>query len=225
MMTSERFERRAGWAGIVFFVVFAAGAVLGAVVGNSGDTRAEVVAAYGDGGDNLMRELSAFLLTLALIPFVPFVIGLCSRVGGRDGEERGLSIVALVGGVLMAGFLALTNVLSVAVPASEESLNDYVVNADVAQTFEVASWWSLNFISVAGTLLVGATALAARRTGALPRWLAVTGIAVAVIGLAGFFTWGLSILLEILWLLAASIVLARTSPATAAVRQPALGSA
>lgn len=224
-MTSQRFERRAGWAGIAFFVVFAAGAVLSAIVGGSGNSRAEVVAAYSDSGDNTLLGLSGFLMALALIPFVPFLVGLCSRVSGPEREERGLAIVALVGGVLMAGFLSLGSLLTVAVPASEEFLDEYTVNADVAQTLEVMSWWALNFTSMAGTLLVGAVALAARRIGFLPRWLGIVGIAVAVIGVAGLFTWGLSIGLELLWLLAASIGLVRRPRVVRIAAREAVGTA
>lgn len=208
-MVSQRFERRAGWAGILFVVLFASGAVLGAVVGNSGNTRAEVAAAYSDGGDNTIRLLSTLLVALALVPFVRFLVGLGSRVGGRGGEERGLAAVALAGGVLIAGLLALANVLSVAVPASEEFLDDYVVDPGVAQTLEVAGWWMVNATSLAGTVRVGATALAARRTGFAPRWLWSAGVVVAVIGVFGLFTWGLSIILETLWLLVMAVRMMR----------------
>jgi hypothetical protein len=223
-MTSQRFERRAGWAGIVFVAVFAAGGVLGAIVGGSGDTRAEVVAAYSDSGDNAMLELSTLLMALALVPFVPFLVGLCSRVSGREEEERGLALVALVGGVLMAGFLALTNLLTVAVPAAQELLDDYAVDAGVAQTLEVASWWGLSFTSIAGTLLVGAASLGARRSRAMPRWLTIAGVGVAFLGLFGLLTWGLSIAVEILWMLAASIAMIRRAVEPATDLRPALAS-
>jgi hypothetical protein len=53
----------------------------------------------------------------------------------------------------------------------------------------------------------------------------MAGYPVAVIGVAGLFTWGASIGLEVLWLLATSIWMVRTGRAAARVPRPAVGTA
>jgi hypothetical protein len=224
-MATQRFARHAGWAGIVAVIIFAAAGALSAVVGGSGDSRAEIVAAYSNGDDNVMLGVSTFLMGLAVVAFIPFLVGLRSRLAGAGGQTRDLANVALAGGLLMVGFLGLSSLLAVAVPAAKEFFDAYQVNPDVAMTFEAASWWMLHFVSLAGAVLVGASTLAARRSGALPRWLAIAGYPVAVIGLAGLFTSGASIGLQVLWLLATSVCLVREGRAAARVTRPAVGTA
>jgi hypothetical protein len=224
-VTTVRFERRAGWAGIACIAFFAAGAVLGAISSSSSDDPAAIIARYTDGTKNVEAELSAFLMGFALLFFLPFVAGVRSLLRRGEDEPTGLPSVAFGAGILMASLLALVNVLTVAVPASEEFLDQYTVNPDVAQTFEVAGWWVLNYASLAGTVLVAATSLGARRAGAFPRWLTVAGYAVAVVGLFGLFTWGLSILLQMLWALVVSVVLVRGVTPQELVSRPAVGAA
>lgn len=224
-MTTVRFERRAGWAGIALVAFFAAGGVLGAISSNSSDDPAAIIAHYTDGTKNVEAGISAFLMGFALLFFLPFLAGVRSLLRRGEDTPTGLSSIAFGAGILMASLLALVNVLTVAVPASEEFFDQYTVNPDVAQTFEAASWWVLSYASLAGAVLVAATSLGARRTGVFPRWLAVAGYAVAVVGLFGLFTWGLSILLQMLWALVVSVALVRGVATRELVSRPAVGAA
>lgn len=224
-MASDRFVRRTGIFGVLFVAFLVAGAVLAASTGSSGDTVEEVTSFYEDDTNDVLYGIAALLIELAVVCLVPFAAGVQALLRRAEGDVGGWATVAFGGGLLMAGLLAVLGTIVVAVPSAEAFLDDYAVNKDVAQSFEVAAWWGSTYASAAASVFIGATAIGALATRALPKWLAVAGLVVAVIGLFGLFLWGAQMILQVLWLLVIAVRMARGAQAVErAPRGAALGS-
>jgi hypothetical protein len=71
----------------------------------------------------------------------------------------------------------------------------------------------LGFAIVGGGVLVGATSLAALRTGLFPRWLALPGLVIAALAFFGetIAAFVFPVMLVLLWVLIASVLLVRRS--------------
>lgn len=223
-MATHTFERRTGWCGIAFVVLAATSGALAVSTGGSGDTVQEVTSYYADETKQLLLIVSAVLMELGIVFLLPFVAGVRALL--RRGEETpGPSAVAYAGGIAFAGLLALLSLIVSAVPAAAGFIDDYTVDKTVAQTFEVASWWGLTYVSAAASVFIGAAALGTLRSQVLPGWLAIAGLVTAFLGLLGLFLWGAQFVLQVLWLLVVAVRMARGARVVErAARGAALGS-
>lgn len=164
----------------------------------------EIVSFYGDNDQTVL--IGSVLFALAAVAFLFFIGALRHHFDAAGAEADPLASVAhMGGGVASVGMLIFAG-LGVAL-------------ADAADDVEPAALQALNALNVhmylplAGgifTLLV-ATGIVAIRGNSLPKWLAWSGIVVALLVFTpmGFFAF----LLSIPWVLAASIILMRRDAA------------
>jgi hypothetical protein len=220
VMTGSRGERLASAAGSAFAGLLAAAIVL--IVSGSPDDKAtnrQIAVFYEGHGGRL--QLAAFLLGLGGLCLLAFVGALRNVFREADHERGGLSGVTLGAGLISVGLVFVLGSSVAAVGTAADWFDSYKVNADVARTMEMVTYWVGTYAGMAAGVLVGVSSIAALRTKALPRWLAFLGFPIALVGLAGIINWGLGLPVTGVWVLLTSVVLtARGAPGVRRVTAP-----
>ena len=175
---------------------------------SAGEPGENVISHFSEDESNQM--LAAILLAVSAVLFLFFAGSVRSVLRVAEGEVGTLSAVAFAGAIVAATGILIFAALGYTLV---EGINDFEPAA--AQTLNALN--ANLFFPLAGgfgTFLL-ATGLVARRTGALPSWLAWSALILGVIQLTpvGFFAF----LASIVWVLATSIVLWRGEPAIAAI--------
>jgi Domain of unknown function (DUF4386) len=185
-------------SGIIFVVLFLVGFAL---IGNSGDTPAEVLAFY---VDNEVRLIVAFFLlaasALAYIWFVATVRGVLARA---EPEPRPLTALGFGGGLATAILLIVAAAPLAALTDAADQVGSETAGA--AYALNSTAYPLLTVGIAASSLLALSVGLVALRTGLLPRWLGWVSVAAApIILLALLFV---PIFVFLAWVALVSIVL------------------
>jgi hypothetical protein len=184
------------------------------------DPTAEIVSSFAD--DRTGHLVGVYIGGFASLLFLVFVGALWSRLRAAE-TDRGPSILVALGGVGTALIVLVANaVLMGLVDAADQGREPEAVRA----LFELDLVVFLGIGWTSAAFYVGA-ALSSLATGSLPRWLGWIAAALAVafvVGFLGIFSEGdeggvlgyfffAGILVNVLWILATSIVMLRSKPA------------
>lgn len=212
VVRASRGERLATLGGAAFAVLVLGGLFLQATAagGAEEESRAEVVARYSDGGNELRAELGTLLVGLAIAVWLPFVVTLRATLSRVEDEPAVFATAALAGGTMMAALLALAAIANAAAFSSYDFYDAYETDASTVLLFQSVSFYALGFALVGGGVFVASTSLVALRTRLLPTWLAIVGLVLGTVLLLGewalFFTF--PILALAVWLAVVSVLLA-----------------
>ena len=196
-------------SGIVFVVLFAAGVVaIGEAFGSFGDSDATFVEYYRD--DHPLDVLGAYLITLAGVAFLRFVVGVCGDATA-DRETRTAAIMAVLSGAVFVALLAAAVAAAATIPASRLYGEIFSDEGQIATDVSTLPQLGFVFLYLPGAIFASASvasmALVMRRESVLPAWVARFGFVTAVLLLASFFFMPLVALP--LWVLAASVAMLR----------------
>jgi hypothetical protein len=209
-----RWQQVAGAAGILFVVCFVAGLLVQGDVPTYDEGGEAIAAWFADNGDQYLA--GDFIVGLGFILFyVPFLIGVTTRLRAAEGDPPFWSRVALVGGIFfpLAGLAGGISHVGLALLEGD-------VSPEVAAMASAASFHGLGAAGAVAAILMGAASVVILRTGAFWKWLgwlggllaacAVVGSAAivendpegvfALIGFIGFIGLGV-------WIIAASVAL------------------
>ena len=221
-------ERIAAAGGAIFALLFGVGFVLHGLAAGSdnGESRAEVVARYTDGGNEALAHMGGLLIGFALIFFLPFLGRLRQALREVEGGRGVFSTTAVAGGAVMAAMAAVSAAVAIAAISSSDYYDAYQVNPDVVLLMQTLSFTAVGYVLVSAAVLVVATSIVALRTGLFPRWLGIAGCALAVV--CAFGEWALwvtlPLLLLLLWLFMISTALVvrdrRPRPASPSALRP-----
>jgi hypothetical protein len=192
-------------AGIVFAVLFVVGAGLFDSAPGTDDSDAKIRAFYSDHGNQVKLQVAYLVLTAAGIAFLWFVGALYERLRVAEGDSGRLSAVILVSGaafavLMLAGYAAgdMAAATSDHIDRFEADPSTVRLLSDVA--YALAFETALPLVAP----MVLAVSLIAFRSGVLPRWLAWSGVVVAVACLFGFL--GIPMGLFLVWIAVVAIV-------------------
>jgi hypothetical protein len=212
-------QRAGAVSGILFFVLVIA-SFFTPETPDEDDPTAEIVSSFAD--DRTGHLVGVYIGGLASLLFLVFVGALWSRLRAAEAD-RGPSILVALGGLGTAVIVLGANaVLMAVVDAADQGREPEAVRA----LFELDLVLFLGIGWTSAAFYVGA-ALSSLGGGSLPRWLGWTaaGLAVAfVIGFLGIFSeddeggvlgWVFfaAVIVNVLWILATSIVMLRARPA------------
>jgi hypothetical protein len=193
---------------VLFVILTIAGIVLG-LSDSPEDFPApvdEIVEYYeGDPGKIMLGAWLGLLGGFFLIWF-----GGSVRARLRDAGEERLGTIAFGGAVAAAavGLLIDTANMAAALRADED---DKIDPAVATTLYDFANSAVGTALPTAIAVFVAATGVAALRSGALPRWLGIVSLVLAVGLLIFFIAWFLTAV-ALLWALVVSILLYRTHP-------------
>jgi hypothetical protein len=186
-------------SGVAAFVLILAAFIVGGETPDANASVTEAVSYYQDHDSDMM--IASALLALGAFFYLVFSTTLAGILRRAQGETGGSSALAFAGGVVFAvgatifaglGFTAADGVDHLE-PAAVQAMN--ALGSDMFFTVAVGT----------GAFLIG-SGIAAKKTGALPSWLAWAAIVIGVIAITplGFF----GFVLSGLWILIVSIYLA-----------------
>jgi len=201
-----QWERWAPAAGIAFVVLV----IVGISLDNTPDSKssaAKFVSFYAKSSNRTQLIIEAYLLAVAALGFLVFVVALYNRLRSLAGEEdRFLATVILASGVLFTAMLFAFGAASAAVAGAVTFGSQPVPPGDLARFVpQIGDALFLLYGMFSAAALVACTSIASLRVGLLPRWLAWAGFVVAVAALFGVAF--LPALLLLLWVLVVSILL------------------
>jgi len=210
-----RWKRLEGATGILFLLLLFTGLILGQIANRPGDNAPapDFAAALLD--NELIHSASAWFIGLAGLSFLWFIHTLRYTLQQRENGVEPLSGLVFTAGTLWGlMWLLAAQFLTMAV-----GLAGYYEHPAGAKTLFILAAMPVNEQGpLLPAVLVGATALALRRTPAFPRWygqmslllapLLLIGSGLSVVGLA-FPVLPLSFLFFFLWILTTSILLFR----------------
>jgi hypothetical protein len=204
-MADSRWDRLASLAGVAFVLMVVAGLVITKAAGDSpadGATSEEMLAYYTN--DSASAGIGAYLWALSAVPFLWFLASLRGTLRAVEGPSGRLSTAALAGGI--AG-IALLVVSAACQFAAIDGAVDDVLSAEAAQALFALGTWAFVVAFFFMGVMTGATAIVALRTRLVPKWIAWTGLVIAV-GLltpAVFFV----LFLFLVWIVVLSVALYR----------------
>jgi hypothetical protein len=221
----RNWQRMGALSGIVFFVLVLS-SFFTLETADEDESTAEIISSIAD--DRTGHLVGAYINGVASLLFLVFVGALWSMLRAAEGD-RGPSVLVALGGVGSAVIiLVATGVFMALVEAADAGREPAAVRA----LFELDQVLFLGIGWTSAAFYLGA-ALSSLATGSLPRWLGWTAAALVVVFVVGFFgifseaeeggvlgwIYFLGLLLNFLWILAASIVLLRARP-VATIRVP-----
>jgi hypothetical protein len=212
-------HRWAALSGIAFVVLMLTGAAFVIDV-PAADASAQEVAGYlADSGNHTRNVVGAYLWVLGGLAFLGFVAGLRGVLRRAEGEPGTLSSLVFGAGVAFAAVWSVSAAVLASVAYAVEFSDSPVSDPDLVRVLpQLGSLLLLLGGGFAGILLLLATAALIFRTGVLPRWLAWSGILVAI-ALVFDVTY-MNILPLVAWVLVASVVLLRRQDEAATAATP-----
>lgn len=208
-----------GIAGLTFVVLFLAGALMSGSTPDSDAPDQEWLDWFADSGNRIGEVIGMFLLAAAGLAFLPFLAGLVRRIRAHGPTGDGVTI-GWAAGLL---FALSTMVAGVAINQAAVGIEiGQIPEPDDADVLRMAEQAGFGILLLCGgwsaAVAIGTLSWAARRTGALPSWLAVAGLVVAVLLI--FSVVFLPMVLLPLWVLVTSVVLLRGTPTAGAAAEP-----
>lgn len=179
MPTSQNWPRWMAASGILFGILF----VIGMLMMNLPDgTDAQVTAFYTDSGNRMQLLVDAYVLVVAAVVFLVYVVDLRSRMRAASNADSPWVQLSFISGVVFAAALILFACMIGSIAGAQAFGDEPVPTAAVAR-FLPESGYAI--LMVGGAFMVathiasaGAEAL---RNGLLPRWLCVLGFVLAFV--------------------------------------------
>ncbi|HEX9236359.1 MAG TPA: hypothetical protein VF972_08770 [Actinomycetota bacterium] len=207
-MGSSR-DRWPGWAGIAFVVLFIVG-FFTLVLRSAPDPNASTASFTAFVADSAKRHQAVagmFLLALAALAFLWFVVGLHARLRSAEGEPAQMSRLALASGIVYVVILSVAAATITVAPAGVVFGPTPVPNGDlIRELFQLGFVMLLVFGLIPVALLIAITSALAIKKRALPGWLGPVGFVLAAVQLIAAPIFPAAFALP-LWVLLVSIVL------------------
>lgn len=204
-MELERDRRDLLGAGVLFAVLVITGnAMQGGTPALHGEAEA-VVAFYADRPTRIAIAMSLSLVSLFFLAwFLSGLLAVLDRAPGGEGRARS---AAAAGGAATVALLAAGFSLNA---AGALRAGEVGIAAESAVVFYDGSLALTGLAApLAMSVLLAGTAVAARGSQAVPRWLVVISLVLAVLGIVTPLSFVLSLLFPV-WVLAAAVALHRT---------------
>ena len=198
--------RAAGIAGLVFSALFVGSIVLLREQPAKGANAKEIEAWYLGGHVRDLAVVGVYLAPFAGIAFLWFIAVIRARIGRH--EDQFLSTVFLGSGLLFVALMFTATAAAIAPIATVKFQGAPVPGPDA---FGLARGLAYAFLYIyavrAAAVFIIVTSTIGLRTGTLPRWLALSGYAIALVILFAVSLFRLSVLLFPAWVAAVSIVI------------------
>jgi hypothetical protein len=218
-VSAEWWVRGGAWAGIAFVPLFVARFVAFLDTPDGDAPVSEWTEHFEDSGNRMQSVGGGYLMALAGLAFLWFLVALCRRLREAEAPSVFLTGLTFGGGLLFVAMVFASGAAMASVAAGVEFGDTPAPDGEFARQLEGLGFGLLLLYGMfaAGICMVAASIVSLRRA-VLPRWLAIAGI-VAGLLVIPFGVIFLPLVLLALWVLAVAIVLIRT-PANPAPATP-----
>jgi len=218
-MTNSRWAPLSGIAAVVLTAV---GVSLMATTAAGGRSDEEIVSSWNDSGDRTKVWIGTALFALAIVSFVWYASGLRERLRQADGER--LAALAFGAALVFAALALMTDVFVLSIAAAIDFGDNFVLDPNTARLVDTFTYLPINAGAMVLSLTVGASSVAARRSGAFPKWVSIPGYVLAPALLLAVPLWSMPLAVFGIWVLATSVVMLRRAAEQATEIRPALAS-
>jgi hypothetical protein len=171
----------------------------------------EIVSYYRDDANADQIVAATILAGLAGISLLIFLASLRHTLRAAEGGSGALSALAFSGGLSFVVLFWAGHAATVTFPASVSFFDALDVTAQTARSATLLvglSYWLFAYASLALAMLVAPVSLVALKRSVLPRWLAWSGFAVALVAVVGSLAL-LGYVAAGIWIVAVSVLLWR----------------
>jgi hypothetical protein len=172
---------------------------------DSGDTDAQILAHYAKRSNRVDDFIAFFLILGAVLLLIWFLALLRNRLAQSEGTAGTLTSLATGAGLAAAALWVVSDTLFAAPSAVTSETSKFHLDPNTYRLLNdigYGIWFSGTTIMA---ILVVATAILARRTGLLPKWLVWLSYPVALTMLVAFFF--IPFLIMLGWILVVSVTL------------------
>lgn len=202
-MQARRDAIRTGVLGLISLPLVVAGSLLISLELPGQDAAdSEFVAYFADNEGEIW--IGAMLAVAGIAAFVGFLTGLIGVLRRGEPDPGARSGIVLGAGLAWALFALVPPTLAAGVAGSPEFF-DFTLPADTAQLAIGFGWLPAIYAGIAASVVIAATSLSARASGALPKAVVRAGFVLAPIVFLAAFP-GFALLLFALWVVAVGIV-------------------
>jgi hypothetical protein len=188
-MTGGGVVRLGGVCGLLFVLLMVPAYVVGTPDAPTAASSArEVLGYYGTSTGNfvLLNGTIPILSTFFFLWFVGVLYGVLRRAEGVDGV---LSAVALAGGILFITLSCVGYAVEIMYPATLQRFVNFVPEAQRAFESLALSSWLYHYCQVGDAVMISAASLVVLGSGILPRWLALVGFLLPLVGAISGLVW------------------------------------
>ena len=209
--SAEWWVRGGPWAGIVFAVLLVVRFVAFLDTPDGDAPASEWTEYFEDSGHRAQSLVGTYLMALAGLAFLWFLVWLCARLRDAEAPAGFLTPVAFGAGLVFVAMILASGIAMGTVAAGVEFGDTPVPDGEFARQFEGLGFGLLLLGGgFAAGVFMAAASLVGLRTATLPRWLAITGIVVGLL-LIPFGVFFIPLALLVLWVIAVGVVLMRAA--------------
>jgi hypothetical protein len=212
--THWTFERAAGLAGVAAAILIVVSAALSGAPDEAQATDQRLIDFYADPGNHYRLYAGAIVGLAAMLCLLWFLVGLRDRL--ERVERSGLPSLVFAAGLVFVVLACLAGAIGTALPAGLVYSQELAVaDVDALRVLLIlGNHWLSGAAASTAALVVGGASLVALRHRLYSRWLASTGLVIAVLMLPSMVAFaGFTVIGLVIWSFALGIWLARARSA------------
>ena len=145
------------------------------------DSNEKIAAYFADHSHRLQGALGSFVLLAGILFLLAFLSTLRERLLTAEGQPGRLTALAFGAGVASLPLWAISIILANAVSFTVSESSSFTLDPNTFRLLSVTSYWTWVAALFVSSVVVWATSVLALRTRVLPRWYALSGMAVGVV--------------------------------------------
>jgi hypothetical protein len=217
----QLWDRWSPLAGVLSVVCSLVGVMLVLNQPQDKDSNAKIVAYFANHTHQVQGVVGFFVFLAGILFLLAFLGSLRERLLAAEGAPGRLSALAFGAGIASVPLWGASMLLANAASFASNESSTFHLDSNTFRLLADTAYFAWVAAVVVSSVVVWGTSAVALRTGILPRWYARLGILAGVVQLFGFFFFPFFVWW--LWIIATSVLLvARRSPASVTVAQPAL---
>ncbi len=185
------------------------------------DSDAKIVAYFAEHTHRVQGIVGFFVFLAGILFLLAFLAVLRERLLAAEGQPGRLTALAFGAGIASVPLWGVSMLLANAASFASNESSTFHLDPNTFRLLADTAYFAWVAAVIVSAVVVWATSAVALRTGVLPRWYARLGILAGVVQLFGFFVFPFFVWW--LWMIMTAVLLvARRSPASTPVAQPAL---
>ena len=217
----QLWDRWAPLAGVLSVVCSLVGVLFVLGQPQEKDSDAKIVAYFAQHSHQVRGVVGFFVFFAGILFLLAFLSSLRERLLAAEGQSGRLSALAFGAGIASLPLWGVSMLLAFAASFTSGESSKFQLDPNTYRLLSTTSYFAWVAALIVSAVVVWATSALALRTGVLPRWYGLLGIAAGIVQLFGLFLF--PFLVWWLWIVVTAVLLvARRSLAPARAAQPAL---